>query len=94
MSVVDGRPPSRTAPRQSVPSKDETVSSIVVLTPSWTDGTTESAGFSAGQTVLLSSGRPSSVRSNVFFFFSFWEAQFLLDFPQVKPFTCHQSSLL
>ena len=30
-SVVDGRP---------VPSSDETVSSFVVLTPSWTDGTT------------------------------------------------------
>ena len=35
MSVVDGRR------RPSTPSKDETVSSVVVLTPSWTDGTTE-----------------------------------------------------
>ena len=33
-SVVDGRR------RPSTPSKDETVSSFVVLTPSWTDGTT------------------------------------------------------
>ena len=43
-SVIDGRrrpsTQSRTALRQSVPSKDETVSSFVVLTPSWTDGTT------------------------------------------------------
>jgi len=49
-SVVDGRrrpsTPSRTAPRQSLPSKEEAVSSFVVLTPSWTDGTTEFAASS------------------------------------------------
>ena len=41
VSVVDGRrrpsTPSRTASRQSIASNDETASSIVVLTPSWTD---------------------------------------------------------
>ena len=40
--------PSRTAPRQSVPSKDETASSFVVLTPSWTDGTTGISAYSLG----------------------------------------------
>ncbi|RPA96648.1 hypothetical protein L873DRAFT_1205661 [Choiromyces venosus 120613-1] len=46
--VVDCRrrpsTPSWTTPSPSSPSKDETVSSFVVLTPSWTDGTTGCAG--------------------------------------------------